>query len=65
MEGDIPAARVHDLQRQLPGLTHGEGILESAFDHYEQVRGPVPDRPRQDQNPFNRGEYLLRMSSRV
>ena len=24
LEGEIPAARVHDLQQQLPGLTHGD-----------------------------------------
>ncbi len=37
LKGDIPSASIHDLQRQLPGLTSGEGILEHAFDHYEPV----------------------------
>ena len=65
LEGDIPAARVHELQQQLPALTRGEGVLECAFDHYQPVRGPVPARPRSDHNPLNRKEYLLRVVRRV
>jgi ribosomal protection tetracycline resistance protein len=42
--GEIPAARVHELRRRLPGLTRGEGVLESAFERYRPVRGPVPRR---------------------
>jgi len=34
LEGQIPAARVNELQRQLATLTRGEGVLESAFSHY-------------------------------
>jgi ribosomal protection tetracycline resistance protein len=34
VEGEIPAARVHELRRQLPGLTSGEGVLESEFSRY-------------------------------
>ena len=60
VEGDLPAAAVHELQQLLPGLTRGEGVLESAFDHYRPVRGAVPARPRTDRNPLNRAEYLLR-----
>ncbi len=65
LEGDIPAARVHELEQRLPGLTGGEGVLESEFDHYEQVRGAVPDRSRTDHNPLNREEYLLHVVRRV
>jgi ribosomal protection tetracycline resistance protein len=42
--GDIPAAKLHQLTTMLPGLTRGEGVLESAFDHYERVRGEPPRR---------------------
>jgi ribosomal protection tetracycline resistance protein len=42
--GEIPAARVHELHRRLPGLTRGEGVLESAFARYRPVRGPAPAR---------------------
>ena len=65
LEGLIPAARVHELQLQLPGLTGGEGVLEAAFDHYEPVAGPLPSRPRSDKNPLNRQEYLLRVAGRA
>ncbi len=59
VDGVIPAARVHELEQRLPGLTRGEGMLESAFDSYQEVRGPAPARPRTDHNPLNRKEYLL------
>jgi ribosomal protection tetracycline resistance protein len=62
LEGEIPADRVHELHRRLPSLTRGEGVLESAFDHYQEVRGVVPSRPRTDHNPLNRREYLLRVN---
>jgi ribosomal protection tetracycline resistance protein len=65
LEGEIPAARVHQLQQQLPGLTRGEGVLESAFDRYRPVRGAIPTRPRSDHNPLNRKEYLLHVVRRV
>jgi ribosomal protection tetracycline resistance protein len=48
-----------------PGLTSGEGTLETAFDHYRPVRGPAPDRPRTDHNPLNRKEYLLRVQRHI
>jgi len=58
LEGDIAAARVHELQLLLPGLTRGEGVLASTFDHYRPIRGEPPSRPRTDRDPRNRGEYL-------
>src|SRR6266699_2777215 len=65
IEGDIPAAAVHQLQQQMAGLTRGEGVLESAFDHYQRVRGEIPVRPRSDHNPLNRKEYLLHVGRGV
>ncbi|WP_043627550.1 elongation factor G [Nonomuraea candida] len=65
VEGEIPAARVHALERRLPGLTRGEGMLESEFDRYEPVRGPIPARSRTDHNPLDRKEYLLHVLRRV
>jgi ribosomal protection tetracycline resistance protein len=65
LEGEIPAARVHDLERQLPALTGGEGVLECAFDSYRPVRGTIPARPRSDHNPLNRKEYLLHVTRGV
>ncbi|MDV9201582.1 translation factor GTPase family protein [Streptomyces sp. Wh19] len=65
LEGEIPAARVHELQQQLPSLTRGEGVLESDFDRYRAVVGAAPERPRTDRDPLNRKEYLLRTARRV
>ncbi|NRQ36985.1 TetM/TetW/TetO/TetS family tetracycline resistance ribosomal protection protein [Nonomuraea sp. NN258] len=65
LEGELPAARVHELELRLPTLTSGEGVLECAFSHYQQVRGPVPERSRADLNPLNRKEYLLNVTRRV
>ncbi len=65
LEGDIPAARVAELEGALPGLTRGEGMLECAFDRYREVAGPVPSRPRSDHNPLDRKEYLLHVQRRV
>jgi ribosomal protection tetracycline resistance protein len=65
LEGDIPAARVHDLRQQLPVLTRGEGVLECTFARYEPVTGTVPVRPRTDNNPLNRAEYLQRVTRRT
>ncbi|MFC4035614.1 GTP-binding protein [Streptomyces polygonati] len=65
LAGDIPAARVHDLEQRLPTLTRGEGVLESAFHHYQPVTGPVPERARTDHNPLHRKEYLLAVQRRL
>ena len=64
LEGELLAARVHELQQQLRGLTRGEGVLESAFDRYEPVRGALPTRPRTDGNPLSREEYLSHLAGR-
>lgn len=65
VSGTIPATRIHDLSRRLPGISHGEGVLEYAFDHYRPVRGIPPTRPRTDHNPLDRKEYLLWVERRV
>ena len=64
-DGDVPAARVHALQRQLPALTRGEGVLETVFHRYRPVQGSAPERSRTDHNPFDRREYLLHVQRRV
>jgi ribosomal protection tetracycline resistance protein len=65
LEGEIPAAAVYELEQQLPSLSRGEGVLESAFERYQPVTGPVPSRPRTDNDPLNRREYLLHVLRRV
>jgi ribosomal protection tetracycline resistance protein len=44
LEARLRATRLHELQRQLPDLTGGEGVLESRFDGYEPVHGRAPVR---------------------
>ena len=59
VETVLPATRARDLERQLPGLTHGEGVLESAFEGYEPVSGEPPIRPRTTPNPLDLGPYTV------
>jgi ribosomal protection tetracycline resistance protein len=59
LAGELPSGRVHELQQQLPGLTGGEGVLESEFARYQEVSGEFPVRRRTDYNPLCRDEYLL------
>lgn len=46
IEALIPAARAQDVRRQLPGLTGGEGVVETTFDGYQPVLGAPPTRRR-------------------
>ncbi len=49
VEALVPAAREQELRRQLPGLTSGEGLVETAFAGYRPVEGTPPSRaPRRD-----------------
>jgi ribosomal protection tetracycline resistance protein len=63
VEGQIPAAHVHELQRTLLALTRGEAMSESVFAHYQRVRGAFPTRPRTGVDPLNRKAYLLHVAS--
>ena len=42
----LPALRAQELQRQLPELTGGEGVLESTFAGYRPANGERPTRHR-------------------
>ncbi|HSX30913.1 MAG TPA: translation factor GTPase family protein [Candidatus Saccharimonadales bacterium] len=64
VQGDIPAARIHELQQELPELSSGEAVLEYAFDRYEAVHGTVPVRSRTDFNPLDRKEYMQHIAKR-
>jgi ribosomal protection tetracycline resistance protein len=65
IEVALRAARARELALQLPGLTGGEGVLESAFDGYRPVRRLPPERRRTRADPRNRVEYLMEVRGRV
>jgi ribosomal protection tetracycline resistance protein len=44
LETTLPASRAQDFHRQLPGLTGGEGVIESEFAGYQPVAGDPPRR---------------------
>ena len=44
-QGDVPAARMNELQQRWRALTRGEGVVELVFNRYEPVAGEQPRRP--------------------
>jgi ribosomal protection tetracycline resistance protein len=64
IDGEIAVRNVHALQQRLPGLTQGEGVLETAFSRHRPVKGEPPVRARTDANPLNRKEYLQNLARR-
>jgi ribosomal protection tetracycline resistance protein len=65
IEAELPAEGVQALQRSLPAVTNGDGVLESTFAGYQPVRGEPPTRRRTTPNPLNRQEYLAALSGKV
>jgi ribosomal protection tetracycline resistance protein len=61
----LPAAQVHDLRREVPGLTVGEGVVEATFGGYRPVHGAPPTRRRTMANPLNRAEYIMQLRGRA
>jgi ribosomal protection tetracycline resistance protein len=62
IETVLPAARADELQRQLAGLTSGEGVLDSTFAGYQAVSGTAPRRRRTTPNPLKLDEYMTQFS---
>jgi ribosomal protection tetracycline resistance protein len=65
IEATVAAGRVQELRRQLPGLTGGEGVLESGFGGYRPVSGSPPVRRRTAPSPLNRERYLADLAGRA
>ena len=61
----LPATQLSDLQRQLPGLTGGEGFVDTRFGGYEPVVGTAPRRLRRMISALNRDEYLMHVAGRA
>ncbi|GAA2677098.1 elongation factor G [Actinoplanes palleronii] len=64
LQGTIPASGVYEFERQLPGLSHGEGVFVSALSGYRKTTGAPPTRRRTDGNPLNPKEYLTHVLKR-
>jgi ribosomal protection tetracycline resistance protein len=65
LDAVLPVGRVRDLQHQLPGLTGGEGVLETKFGGYQPVGGgSPPKRERSSPSPLNRDEWLAFLARR-
>ena len=56
---ELSSAGLRELERRLPDISGGAGVLTSRFGGYRPVSGPIPYRPRTDHNPLDRAEYLL------
>ncbi|HEY0444015.1 MAG TPA: translation factor GTPase family protein [Candidatus Limnocylindrales bacterium] len=60
----LPVARVRSLQNQLPGLSMGEGILETRFGGYQPIGDNPPKRPRSRPSPLERDAWLASLAKR-
>ncbi len=60
----LPVARVRPLQHQLPGLSMGEGILESRPGGYQPIGENPPRRPRSGPSPLDREAWLASIARR-
>ena len=61
----LPIARLRSLQHQMPGLSMGEGILESRSDGYQPVGGDNPPRrERSSPSPLDRDAWLASLAKR-
>jgi ribosomal protection tetracycline resistance protein len=58
LEALLPAARVHDVYLLVPGLTGGEGVVESRFAGHQPVIGAPPSRRRTTTDPLDLAAYL-------
>jgi ribosomal protection tetracycline resistance protein len=60
----MPVARVRSLQHQLPGLSMGEGLLESRVGGYQPIADNAPRRARSRPSPLERDAWLASLSKR-
>src|SRR3954447_3284947 len=60
----LQVARVRTLQNRLPGLSMGEGILETRPGGYQPVGDNPPKRERSSPSPLDRDAWLASLSKR-
>ncbi|HRW40327.1 MAG TPA: GTP-binding protein [Microthrixaceae bacterium] len=59
LTGTVSTAQLIGLQKELPGLTRGEGVLTTTFHGYRPLRGKAPTRPHRQPDPYDRSAYML------
>jgi len=60
----LPVARLRGLQHQLPGLSMGEGILETRPGGYQPIGSDPPHRERSAPSPVDREAWLASLAKR-
>jgi ribosomal protection tetracycline resistance protein len=60
----LPVERVRALQHQLPGLSMGEGILETRPGGYQPIGSDPPRRDRSTPSPLDRDAWLASLAKR-
>ncbi len=60
----LPVARLRMFQQQLPGVSMGEGILESRPNGYQPIGDNPPTRPRSGPSPLDREAWLASLAKR-
>ncbi|MEO6351173.1 MAG: translation factor GTPase family protein [Candidatus Limnocylindrales bacterium] len=58
----MPVAQVRMLQNQLPGLSMGEGLLESRPGGYQPIGSNPPERTRSRPSPLDREAWLASLA---
>ncbi|WP_424982945.1 GTP-binding protein [Maritalea sp. S77] len=61
LEGTISASNTQQIQKILPNLSGGEGVLEFSFSYHAPISGNPPTRKHSGLNPFDRDEYLRKI----
>ncbi|HYI22941.1 MAG TPA: translation factor GTPase family protein [Candidatus Limnocylindrales bacterium] len=62
IQGFMPLAQVRSLQHQLPGLSMGEGLLESRPGGYQPIAENPPKRQRTRPSPLDRDAWLASLA---
>ena len=60
----MPVGRVRGLQHQLPGLSMGEGVLETRPGGYQPIGDNPPKRERSAPSPLDRDAWLASLAKR-
>jgi ribosomal protection tetracycline resistance protein len=60
----LPVDRVRGLQHRLPGLSMGEGIMETRPGGYQPIGEHPPRRDRSAPSPLDRDAWLASLSKR-